>query len=397
MSSSFRTLLQEYLAWPLLTGLILAGAALWLFPQLRPNVQRQAVPSVQTQPTGTWSGPVSYADAVKRAASSVVNIYTRTKISDRRQRLIEDPVFRHFFNSADIPRQERMQSALGSGVIVSSNGYLLTNNHVIRGADEIVVQLQDGRELQAKLVGVDEENDLAVLSIQAEKLNAITIGSPRSAQVGDVVLAIGNPFGMGQTVTQGIISATGRHGLGISALENFIQTDAAINPGNSGGALIDAQGNLLGINTAILDRLGNSSLDGVGLAVPADTALQSLKDIVEMGKVVRGWLGVEAQPVTPQVARQLNFTSINGVIVTAIFSNGPAHQAGLLPGDIILQVNDQDVGNGTQGMQEILQGRPGQSMAIKIWRKGDIIKLTAVLGSKPSNSNEDTHPKAIVK
>ena len=231
-----------------------------------------------------------------------------------------------------------MQSALGSGVIVSESGYLLTNIHVIRGADEVVVQLQDGRETQATLVGVDEENDLAVLHIKAEKLTAIRIGAPRNAQVGDVVLAIGNPFGMGQTVTQGIISATGRHGLGISTLENFIQTDAAINPGNSGGALIDAQGNLLGINTAILDRLGNSSLDGVGLAVPADTALLSLKDIVEMGKVVRGWLGVEAQPVTPLIAQQLNLQAINGVVVTAIFNNGPAHKAGLTPGDIILKL-----------------------------------------------------------
>jgi serine protease DegS len=393
----YRQTLAEYLVWPLMTGLLVALAAFWWFPQLRPATARLPVQQPAVNPSHAWSGPVSYADAVKRASSAVVNIYTRTKIQDRRQRLIEDPLFRHFFNSADIPRQERMQSALGSGVIVSENGYLLTNNHVIRGADEIVVQLQDGRETQAKLVGVDEENDLAVLSIQAEKLTAIAIGSPRSAQVGDVVLAIGNPFGMGQTVTQGIISATGRHGLGISTLENFIQTDAAINPGNSGGALIDAQGNLLGINTAILDRLGNSSLDGVGLAVPADTALQSLKDIVAMGKVVRGWLGVEAKPVTPQIARQLNFKSINGVIVTAIFNNGPAHKAGLIPWDIILKVNDQYVGNGTQGMQEILQARPGQSMAIEIWRKGEVQTLNVVLGSKPTGTLDEQSPSTIVK
>jgi serine protease DegS len=282
-----------------------------------------------------------------------------------------------------------MQSALGSGVIVSQSGYLLTNIHVIRGADEVVVQLQDGRETQATLVGVDEENDLAVLHIKADKLTAIRIGAPRNAQVGDVVLAIGNPFGMGQTVTQGIISATGRHGLGISTLENFIQTDAAINPGNSGGALIDTQGNLLGINTAILDRLGNSSLDGVGLAVPADTALLSLKDIVEMGKVVRGWLGVEAQPVTPLIAQQLNLQALNGVVVTAIFNNGPAHKAGLTPGDIILKINGQTVGNGTLGMQEILKARPGQAMAIEIWRKGEVQTLNAVLGSKPDAKEQE--------
>ncbi|MFO1370075.1 MAG: trypsin-like peptidase domain-containing protein [Marinagarivorans sp.] len=379
----------EYLVWPLLTGLLVAAISLWLFPQLRPNQTALKAPAIAPQSYGTFSGPVSYAEAVKRAAPAVVNIYTRTKIQERRRRLIEDPLYRHFFNSADLGRQERMQSALGSGVIVSESGYLLTNIHVIRGADEVVVQLQDGRETQATLVGVDEENDLAVLHIKADKLTAIRIGAPRNAQVGDVVLAIGNPFGMGQTVTQGIISATGRHGLGISTLENFIQTDAAINPGNSGGALIDAQGNLLGINTAILDRLGNSSLDGVGLAVPADTALLSLKDIVEMGKVVRGWLGVEAQPVTPLIAQQLNLQAINGVVVTAIFNNGPAHKSGLTPGDIILKINGQTVGNGTVGMQEILKARPGQAMAIEIWRKGETQTLNAVLGSKPDLKEQE--------
>lgn len=378
----------EYIIWPLVTGILVAAAALLLFPQLRatPTVEQPALP---IQNYAGFSGPVSYAEAVKRASPAVVNIYTRTKIQERRRRLIEDPLYRHFFNSADLPRQERMQSALGSGVIVSESGYLLTNIHVIRGADEVVVQLQDGRETQATLVGVDEENDLAVLHIKADKLTAIRIGAPRNAQVGDVVLAIGNPFGMGQTVTQGIISATGRHGLGISTLENFIQTDAAINPGNSGGALIDTQGNLLGINTAILDRLGNSSLDGVGLAVPADTALLSLKDIVEMGKVVRGWLGVEAQPVTPLIAQQLNLQALNGVVVTAIFNNGPAHKAGLTPGDIILKINGQTVGNGTLGMQEILKARPGQAMAIEIWRKGEIQTLNAVLGSKPDVKEQE--------
>ncbi|HMW73722.1 MAG TPA: trypsin-like peptidase domain-containing protein, partial [Cellvibrionaceae bacterium] len=373
-----------------LTGLLVAVIALVLFPQLRsPQTVVEPTALAPQNFAAGFSGPVSYAEAVKRAAPAVVNIYTRTKIQERRRRLIEDPLYRHFFNSADLGRQERMQSALGSGVIVSESGYLLTNIHVIRGADEVVVQLQDGRETQATLVGVDEENDLAVLHIKADKLTAIHIGAPRNAQVGDVVLAIGNPFGMGQTVTQGIISATGRHGLGISTLENFIQTDAAINPGNSGGALIDTQGNLLGINTAILDRLGNSSLDGVGLAVPADTALLSLKDIVEMGKVVRGWLGVEAQPVTPLIAQQLNLQALNGVVVTAIFNNGPAHKAGLTPGDIILKVNGQAVGNGTLGMQEILKARPGQAMAIEIWRQGELKTLNAVLGSKPDLKEQE--------
>ncbi|MEY4589477.1 MAG: hypothetical protein RL497_1553 [Pseudomonadota bacterium] len=384
-----RQTLAEYIVWPLITGVLVAVVALLVFPQLRPASVAREQPAAPALQASNFNGPISYADAVKRASPAVVNIYTRTKIQERRRQLIEDPLFRHFFNSADIPRQKRMQSALGSGVIVSESGYLLTNIHVIRGADEVVVQLQDGRETQATLVGVDEENDLAVLHIKADKLTAIRIGAPRNAQVGDVVLAIGNPFGMGQTVTQGIISATGRHGLGISTLENFIQTDAAINPGNSGGALIDAQGNLLGINTAILDRLGNSSLDGVGLAVPADTALQSLKDIVEMGKVVRGWLGVEAQPVTPLIAQKLNLKALNGVVVTAIFNNGPAHKAGLSPGDIILKINGLTVGNGTLGMQEILKARPGQAMEIDIWRQGETQTLNAVLGSKPDINTKE--------
>ncbi len=379
----------DFALWPLVSGLFVAMGVLFFFPEIRqPSTDNNYSLHNLVPSTEQWQKPLSFADAVKRASPAVVNIYTHTKIQDRRQHLSEDPLFRHYFNNADVPRQERMQSALGSGVVVSADGYLLTNNHVIRGADEIVVQLQDGRETKATLVGIDEENDLAVLRIKEEHLIAIPIGSPRSAQVGDIVLAIGNPFGMGQTVTQGIISATGRHNLGISKIENFIQTDAAINPGNSGGALIDTQGNLLGINTAILDRIGNSTLDGVGLAVPADTALQSLKDIVRMGKVVRGWLGVEAQALSPQAAQQMNLKSRNGVYITAIFNNGPAHQAGLLPGDIILRINEQFVGNGMQGMQEILKARPGQKMAVEFWRKGEIKTVTAVLGSKPTEDTE---------
>lgn len=375
----------DFIALPALTGLIVAAVVLLAFPSARQTPAPQ--PATQAS-AGLPVQPLSYAEAVKRAAPAVVNIYTRTNIQDRRQRLLQDPVYRHFFNRLDTPRQERMQSALGSGVIVREDGYLLTNHHVIRGADEIVVQLQDGRETRATLVGVDEENDLAVLKINQPSLKAITMGNPGTAQVGDVVLAIGNPFGMGQTVTQGIISATGRHNLGISKIENFIQTDAAINPGNSGGALIDAQGQLLGINTAILDRIGNATLDGVGLAVPADTAMQSLQDIIQMGKVVRGWLGVEAQTLTPEAAAQLKLKNDSGVYVTAIFNNGPAHKAGLQPGDIILRINNQPVGNGALGMQEILSARPGQKMAIDIWRDGESLTLHAVLGSRPSEGNE---------
>jgi len=377
--------LLDYLRWPAVVGLLIALTALQLFPELNPRT-RKLQPS--HAPFVLAGNPyehqvTSYADAVNRAAPSVVNIFTRKKINRTTHRMFNDPLFRYFYNSADIPRQERMQSALGSGVIISEQGYLLTNNHVIYGADEIVVQLQDGRESKARVIGIDIENDLAVLKIELDRLQAIPVGSPQAARVGDIVLAIGNPFGMGQTVTQGIISATGRYGLGISAFENFIQTDAAINPGNSGGALIDVHGNLLGVNTAILDRIGNSDLDGVGLAVPADTAVRTLKDIVEFGRVVRGWLGVEAQSLTPQLAHSFQLSSTNGVLITRIYSNGPAHVAGLQPGDVIVRINDELVGNGARGRQQIAESRPGETVAIEFYRNGKLEKVEAVLEKKP--------------
>ena len=369
----------EYVRWPLLIGLVAALIALTVTKQ-----QEQVVRGANTLPSGQV---VSYAQAVQRASHSVVNIYTRKKLERPRHPLFNDPLFRHFFNNADSSRQERMQSALGSGVIVTETGYLLTNNHVIQGADEIVVQLQDGREAQAELIGVDKENDLAVLKITLDRLAAIPLSTHRQVQVGDVVLAIGNPFGMGQTVTQGIISALGRYGLGINTFENFIQTDAAINPGNSGGALIDAYGNLVGINTAMLDRIGNNDLNGVGLAIPAETALQSLSDIVEFGRVVRGWLGVTAQPISPQMASRYRLPSPHGLLVTGVYNNGPAHLAGLQPGDVIVKVNNQRVSTGLNGglrsMQEVKESRPGEEIHLEIYRDGEHKIISAVLSVNP--------------
>ena len=341
-------------------------------------------------PNNSWGQPTSYAQAVQRASPAVVNIYTRKKLKRARHPLFDDPLFRHFFNNADTSRQERMQSALGSGVIVTETGYLLTNNHVIQGADEIVVQLQDGRDAQADLIGIDKENDLAVLKIELDQLTAIPIPPNQGMLVGDVVLAIGNPFGMGQTVTQGIISAVGRYGLGINTFENFIQTDAAINPGNSGGALIDAFGNLVGINTAMLDRIGDNDLNGVGLAIPAETALQSLNDIIEFGRVVRGWLGVTAQPISPQMASRYSLPSPHGLLVTGVYNSGPAHVAGLEPGDIIVKVNNQKVSNGLNGglrsMQEVKESRPGEKILLEIYRDGKRHVINAVLAINPITS-----------
>ncbi|HEY7773403.1 MAG TPA: trypsin-like peptidase domain-containing protein [Marinagarivorans sp.] len=370
-----------YARWPLIIGLLAALITLVVMPQINPRV------SGVFTPNDTWGQPTSYAQAVQRASPAVVNIYTRKKLKRARHPLFDDPLFRHFFNNADSSRQERMQSALGSGVIVTENGYLLTNNHVIQGADEIVVQLQDGRDAQADLIGVDKENDLAVLKIELDQLIAIPIETPQTMQVGDIVLAIGNPFGMGQTVTQGIISAVGRYGLGINTFENFIQTDAAINPGNSGGALIDAYGNLVGINTAMLDRIGDNDLNGVGLAIPAETALQSLNDIIEFGRVVRGWLGVTAQPISPQIASRYRLPSPHGLLVTGVYNNGPAHIAGLQPGDIIVKVNNTRVSNGLNGglrsMQEVKESRPGEKILLEIYRNGERLVINAVLSANP--------------
>ncbi|WP_037992497.1 S1C family serine protease [Teredinibacter turnerae] len=376
--------LISYLRWPVMFGTVLALAVLVLFPDVRPTTGvdlHRDNSSLTPSDMEAWQGPVSYARAVARAAPAVVNIYTLKQVRNRRHPLFDDPLYRHFFNLSDIPRQQRMQSARGSGVIVSKEGYILTSNHVIDGVDEIVVSLADGREAKAQLKGVNRSSDLAVLKIDLDHLSPIPIGSPDTAMVGDVVLAIGNAFGMGQTVTQGIVSATRRRGFNIAHFENFIQTDAAINPGNSGGALIDAHGNLLGINTAILDQSGSAS--GIGFAIPADTAIQTLNDIVEFGRVVRGWLGVEAQPLSPQLAQSFNLRTTNGVLITRVAKQGPADKAGLRPGDVITRINDSLVGDGRWGQQEVAESRPGETVSIEIIRQGQVQVVEAVLGSEP--------------
>lgn len=327
----------------------------------------------------------SYALAVSQAAPAVVNISTRKTVQVARNPLFDDPLFRHFFNSADVPKQQRMSSALGSGVIINKEGYLLTNYHVIKDADEIHVYLFDGRNLEAKIIGEDPVTDLAVLKIPAtEDMQAITLGEPHSALIGDVVLAIGNPFNIGQTVTQGIISATGRHGLGLSVYENFIQTDAAINPGNSGGALIDTEGRLLGINTA---KVGNSNIAGsavgIGFAIPADIAVNIMQDIITTGEAVRGWLGIRARGLTPKLAGNMDLSSLNGVLITDIFPEGPADLAGLKPGDVLTHINQQTVGNGSNVMNLIAQVRPEDLVQLSIIRSGIKELLTATAGKRP--------------
>ena len=381
----------RYVSWPVIAGLLAAALILALLPRVleQPDAARESFAPIDNETLGpsaaapSWEGPVSYSNAVARAASSVVNIYTSKTITRQRQHpLLNDPFFRRFFSSGGLPQQKRMESSLGSGVIVSSKGFILTNNHVVSGADQIVVLLHDGREAQATVVGLDPDTDLAVLKIELGGLTPISIGSPQKARVGDVVLAIGNPFGVGQSVSQGIISATGR-GLGLNTFENFLQTDAAINPGNSGGALIDTYGNLLGINSAILNE--NSSV-GIGFAIPADTAVRVMEGIVKHGKVVRGWLGVQAQQLAPEVATRLGLDPPRGLIITDIHINGPAHLAGLLPGDIITHMNNQLVGDGRQGTNIVADLTPGELIHVDVVRNGEKISVTTVAGTRPSGS-----------
>jgi serine protease DegS len=325
--------------------------------------------------------PVSYAGAVKKAAPAVVNIYTRKTIVSRPNPLQEEPLLQRFFEDPYGGLRRRTVTNLGSGVIVSPEGYVLTSDHVIAGADEIEVLVPAGYNLEAEIVGTDPETDLAVLKVRHKHLPVITVGSSRDLEVGDVVMAIGNPFGVGQTVTQGIVSATGRDRLGINTFEDFIQTDAAINAGNSGGALINAYGDLIGINTAILSRSGGSH--GIGFAVPVSMAQDVLTQIIEQGRVVRGWLGVEAQDLSPQLADAFELTRPRGVVVAGVVSEGPADQAGIAPGDVITALDGRKVFDARHALGLIAEHRPGDLIRISGVRAGRSFELSARVSQRP--------------
>lgn len=368
---------------PIVAGLLAAAIVLLLLPGIAPPPEPQpGAPEGHRGIAPGQEGPASYADAVRRAAPAVVNIYTTKLLPHPRNPLLNDPLFRRFFDSSDLPQKKRMQSALGSGVIISADGYILTSNHVVDGADQIVVLLSDGRHGEAELVGTDLETDLAVLKVDVPGVTPIPVGNSAQARVGDVVLAIGNPFGVGQTVTQGIVSATGRNNLHLTTYENFIQTDAAINPGNSGGALVDAYGNLLGINSAILDRTGFSV--GIGFAIPTDTATKVLEDIVQHGRVIRGWLGIEARQLSRESAQLNGLDPPLGLVITGIYTGGPAHQAGLLPGDLITHINEQIAGDGQASLNLIAAVEPGEPIRLSIIRDGGPFSITAVAGTRPT-------------
>ncbi|MDP9898553.1 trypsin-like peptidase domain-containing protein [Variovorax ginsengisoli] len=332
---------------------------------------------VEAPGTGVPStAPGSLSMAAKKASPAVVSINT-SKAAQRNPRA-NDPWFRFFFGDqgADQP-----QVGLGSGVIVSPDGYVLTNNHVVDGADEIDVTLNDGRHARGKVIGTDPDTDLAVLKIELDKLPVIVLGNSDALQVGDQVLAIGNPFGVGQTVTSGIVSALGRNQLGINMFENFIQTDAAINPGNSGGALVDVNGNLEGINTAIYSRSGGSM--GIGFAIPVSMAKQVLSDIVTEGKVTRGWIGVEPNDLSPELAETFGVKANKGVIITGVLQNGPAARAGIRPGDVITAVGEQQIGNVQELLTAVAGLKPGQDSRFALQRGSDRMELNVVPGLRP--------------
>ena len=330
--------------------------------------------------------PGSYHEAVKRSMPAVVNIFTSKSSTKPRARKgtnpnSADPLFKFFFG--DQPPEEEPSSSLGSGVLVSPEGYILTNHHVISDAADIDVALSDGRKVKAQVIGSDPETDIAVLKIEAKKLpSPITLGKVESVHVGDVVLAIGNPFGVGQTVTSGIVSALGRDHVGINTFENFIQTDAAINPGNSGGALIDTRGNLIGINTAIYSNNGGSM--GIGFAIPVNLAKQVMESILANGSVTRGWIGVEPQNLNKDLSESLGLPgNTEGVLLSGVLDGGPAARGGVKPGDVLIAVNGKPIKDVRGLLNQVAQINPGSQAKLTVLRKDKEIELTTQIGKRP--------------
>ena len=329
----------------------------------------EAPPSTGSQPAAG-----SFSAAAREAAPAVVSINTSKEVRHPRS---NDPWFQFFFGD----QGPQAQTGLGSGVIISPEGYILTNNHVVEGADEIEVTLTDSRRASATVIGTDPETDLAVLKVQLDKLPVIVLGDSDKLAVGDRVLAIGNPFGVGQTVTSGIVSALGRSQLGINTFENFIQTDAAINPGNSGGALVDVSGNLMGINTAIYSRSGGSM--GIGFAIPVSTAKMVLEGIVRDGQVTRGWIGVEPNELSPELAQTFGVQATQGVIITGVLQGGPAAQGGIRPGDVILRVGGKPTDNVSQLLTTVAALQPGKAASFELQRGDKQMELSVVPGTRP--------------
>lgn len=362
----------------LFTSITSALAAAFILVIFAPTLLQTQQPAKPLQTA--IEAPTSYADAVQVTAPAVVNIFA-TKITREQRSQLEEILALRFFGKSLAPKIRR-ENSLGSGVIVAPNGYILTNHHVISGADSIKIGLNDGRTVNARIVGTDPDTDIAVLQAAGENLPIAPLGTSSTLRVGDVVLAIGNPFAVGQTVTQGIVSATDRHSLGITTYENFIQTDAAINPGNSGGALINTRGEVVAISTAIFSKSGGSH--GIGFGVPIDLADTVMQQIIKHGKVIRGWIGLNGQNLTPQLAKSLGAEVTQGVLVSAVLNDGPADLAGVLPGDIIYQIDENDTFSTNDILNRVGLSSPGNIMKLKIDRQGALLKLDVKIAERPS-------------
>jgi serine protease DegQ len=356
-----------------------------LKPELLPNAARSGVVTLYEnipQIGGEQVPATGLSLAAQKAMPAVVNVFTSTVIKTPLHPFAEDPRFRFFFGDQE-DSEPQNNSSLGSGVIVSPDGYILTNHHVVEAADQIEVALADGRTAKAHVIGSDPETDLAVIKIELPgNLPAITFGHPDQAHVGDMVLAIGNPFGVGQTVTMGIISALKRNHLGLNTFENFIQTDAAINPGNSGGALVDANGNLLGINSAIYSPNGGSL--GIGFAIPANIAKKTMEQIIQHGAVTRGWIGTGVQELTPELAESFKLGHTQGVLVTEVIRNSPADQGGIKPGDILVSIDGTPISDWNNMLETVANLPPGKIVAVSVMRNGAETSMQVKIGKRPT-------------
>lgn len=360
-------------------------AIFFVVTTLRPDVlslrpRGEIVTVKEAAPVIDTDRPDSFAKAAEIAMPAVVNIFTSKEISEPAHPFMNDPAFRRFFGE-QFENRPRRRSSLGSGVIVSANGYILTNHHVVEAADEVEVALEDGRKAKATLIGSDPETDLAVLKVNLKDLPVITLGQSQQVRVGDVVLAVGNPFGVGQSVTMGIVSALSRSRVGINTFEDFIQTDAAVNPGNSGGALTDTSGNLIGINTAIYSRSGGSL--GIGFAIPVHSAKQIMEQIIQSGSVVRGWLGVSMQDLTEDLAESFGLDNLTGSLIASVLKDGPADKAGIKPGDIIIAVEGKPVKSTSELLKAVAALEPGTTVAIMVIRGKQEKSVQVKVGVRP--------------